>query len=179
MKKIRFIFLFLLMTATGFAQFTEDFSTLTNPGTALGPNSVSLSSGTWTTYNLTGSSTQAWRDAPSASPGSPSVCAFVSFNTSSPGQDWLITPAINLSGISNPQMKFYSRLTTAGSSTVFKLMKSTTPPTTTGSLASFTEVESWNQTDFNSSYKLVTVDLPTSGTYYFAFVSNQPVTRCH
>ena len=86
-------------------------------------------------------------------------------------QDWLVTPAMDLSGISNPELSFFSRESFGSNfGTIYTIRVSTTDT----AISSFAIVDTFDEDDFGTSYTEFTVDLSayTSNTnVYIAFVS--------
>ncbi|MNK30911.1 PKD domain protein [compost metagenome] len=172
MKKIRLVLLFLLMYITGSAQLCEGFESSAAPvAPAVGSFATwTLSSGTWTIINPKGAKAWVRGTTPLAPARSGTYSAYMDREAlAAPNipEDWLVTPAINLAGITNPQLKFFSRKGLSGNTgTTYKVMISTT---SASNISTFTEVKNW--TDMSLTYNEILVDLPVStGTIYLAFV---------
>ncbi|MFK7833691.1 MAG: choice-of-anchor J domain-containing protein [Winogradskyella sp.] len=89
-------------------------------------------------------------------------------------EDWLVTPALDLSLLSNTELSFFSKsFYTSDFGTVYTVRVSTTSQT---NHSSFTTVDTFNETDFSSTaYSQFTVNLSAydGQTVYIAFVQTQ------
>ena len=103
-----------------------------------------------------------------------SGAAFVRYENVTGGnaQDWLVTPALDLSGLSNPELSFFTR--DDFSSTDYGSVYTVRVSTTDTDIASFTTVQTYAETDFDvNNFNQFTVDLSaynSNSTVYIAFV---------
>ena len=115
---------------------------------------------------------QNWKAAGPAYQGS--SAAFVRYeSTTGVNEDWLVTPAIDLSAYENAELTFWTRQDFSPDwDSEYYVMVSTTSQT---DHASFTEVASWDETTINTTYNIYeqkTVDLSAydGQTIYVAFL---------
>lgn len=181
MKKIRLVLLFLLVYATGYTQFCEGFDV----GAVAAPTPVAenpatfalwtLGSGNWAIINAKGPIAWAREKSPKAVPNTGEYAAYLEKEilvAPNVTEDWLVTPAINLVGMTNAQLKFNSRQTISGvQGSTYKVLISTSSQT---SIASFTEKKKWTEAELNPTYNAyneITLDLSGyTGNIYIAFV---------
>jgi len=177
MKNLRLVFLFFLLAVKGYSQFTEGFEgTTAPPAPAMGAwGSWALTTGTWQIYNKTGPAITWTRTSTASVVYSGTYAALLNAENVATGtvaEDWLVTPGINLTGISNPQLRFNSRLgVNIDQGSIYKVLISTTSQT---SSSAFTQLQSWTELQINPSqltYGEITVNLTGyTGTVYLAFV---------
>lgn len=178
MKKITLIVLLLFITLTGYAQTSfsigEGFEASTPSG-----NTWSLSTGVWKIENVGGPaktwvrSTEGFTSTP---PHSGTFAAYLDKENVAPGatipEDWLITPQINLAGMSTPELRFYAKTILTGvQGSEYKVMISTTSQ----NMATFSPLKTWTESEMNPSpatYNELVVDLSSyaGGNIYLAFV---------
>ena len=145
MKKITLLFLMCFSSFLGFAQvaLTEGFDSAANPS---GGTWV-LDSGTWAIFDNGVGTQGSW--APTSSPalvhqGTRSVQmngTNDNLGIGNTSQDWMVTPAVTVPA--NGQLKFFTRLQTAGNQgSIFQIRVSTTSQT---DASSFTVVQEWTE----------------------------------
>ncbi len=135
MKKITLLIVMSLFSLLGYSQaFSENFdATAAIPAGWIVTNN-GLGTGQQWTY--TGVATQV-----NSAPGAMRVLAQNTGGTQT-FEDWLITPAINLTAVSNPQLRFQAK-TSLGNNQNSKLRVMVS--TTNTALASFTPVREWHE----------------------------------
>lgn len=111
-----------------------------------------------------------WTTSTTANSGSSS--AFVRYENVTGGlaEDWLVTPALDLSGLTSPELSFFAR-ESFGSN--FGSVHSVRVSTTDTNIASFTTVQSYTENDFTTTFAQYIVDLTaysSDTTVYIAFV---------
>jgi len=89
-------------------------------------------------------------------------------------EDWLVTPALDLTGLTNSELSFFAvDELTNDFGTSYTIRVSTTSQTTIGS---FTTVQTYSESDFGANYSQFTVDLSAydgEAVVYVAFVMSQ------
>ncbi|KGO78772.1 hypothetical protein Q763_16730 [Flavobacterium beibuense F44-8] len=169
MKKIIQLLLAILVTYNGYSQLSEGFEGAPDNATN---GDWALSSGTWHVYDNGIGLYYSWMKSPLGSPAQPprtgNAAAYLGKDnvpTGSIAQDWLVTPAIDISAMDNPQLKFYSRLTMNGDQGgVYKVLIIDANGTITD-INNFTLLSTWSELQINPTqqeYNLVTVNIPTN-----------------
>lgn len=125
----------------------------------------------WTKYRGTNDlgTTNDWTTNTPSNSGA--LAAYCSFENVSGGnaEDWLVTSLLNLSGTNN-SLTFYMKQSYGSNyGSVYTIRISTSSQT---DHASFTTIQTWNETDFTTSYSLQTIDLSAydGQNVYIAFV---------
>ncbi|WP_296385188.1 choice-of-anchor J domain-containing protein [Winogradskyella sp.] len=113
---------------------------------------------------------QDWERSTTANTGSGS--AFVRYEGATPfAQDWLVTPALDLSALPTPELSFFAR---DAYGTDYGNIYTIRVSTTDTNIASFTTVQTYSESDFsNTTFGQFTVDLSaynSDTTVYIAFV---------
>ncbi|MBR9844900.1 MAG: T9SS type A sorting domain-containing protein [Algicola sp.] len=113
-----------------------------------------------------------WETTGTANTGS--AAAFVRYeNVANSAQDWLVTPALDLSGLTSPELSFYARQAFGPDyGTTYTIRVSTTDT----DIASFTTIETYTEADLTTTYGLFTLDLTaysSDTSVYIAFVMEQ------
>ena len=176
MKKITLLILMSLFSMLGYSQvFSENFDTTAAIPAGWTVTNNGLGAGQQWVY--TGVATQV-----NSAPGAMRVLAQNTGGTQT-FEDWLITPAINLAAISNPELRFQAKTSLGNNqNSKIKVMVSTTNT----ALASFTLVREWHEFytgdpdpanaigTANNVYALNTADLTAAAggqaNVYVAFV---------
>lgn len=166
MKKLYFTFV-LLTSSFCFAQLSENF----DAGTTLPTGWVAFA-GT----NGLGTG-QSWGTSTARSFSAPNA-AFVRYESGGLNEDWLVTPLINLTGMTGATLTFYGgQQYTAAYGTIYQVKVSTTSQT---SHASFTNVATYAEADFTditttalTSLKTVDLSAYNGQQIYVAFVMTQ------
>lgn len=166
MKKLYFA-LVLLTNTFCFSQLSENFDA-----------SSSLPSG-WVAYAGTNGlgTGQSWGISTSRSFSAPNS-AFVRYEAGGLNEDWLVTPLIDLTGMTGTSLTFYGgQQYTDPYGTVYEIKVSTTSQT---SHASFTTVATYSEADFTNitvpaltSLKTVDLSAYNGQQIYVAFVMTQ------
>lgn len=182
MKRIKqvIVAILLLLTVTGYSQLSEGFEAGTGPVTSPSGGTWVLSSGTWAIINKEGINKTWTRTTLGSSvipPRTGNYAAYLDREAGTPTpEDWLVTPAINVSGMTDPNLTFYSRHTVIGNQGgVYKVLFSNTSQTDISNFndAKIVSVES----DYVAGvYGKMTVPIPQkyitegNGVLYIAFV---------
>jgi hypothetical protein len=163
MKKITL--LFILMIAFNWqsnAQLTEGFE-----GGVVPPAG-------WTSFENGFGAAQVWQVSATANTGT--NAAYIRFDTTDPGnskEDWLVTSAVDLTGVTDSQLRFAARQQfEIVYNSQYEIRVSTNSQTTPGD---FTSVQTWDETTLNSTYnvyeeKVVDLSAYDGMTIYIAFV---------
>ncbi|WP_177761741.1 choice-of-anchor L domain-containing protein [Flavobacterium sp. I3-2] len=167
MKRILLLFFLAISFFANAQVFQENFNSgipstwiITNNGVGLG---------------------QSWMNSPASLGNNTTVAAMVANETgtaANPVQDWLITPQVNLTGVTNPQLVFVGKTTPVGPNrnSVLKVMISTTgtAPSNFTHLQTFTESFSGATSPIspNANFNLKTLNLTgyANQNVYIAFV---------
>ncbi|MFC6097323.1 fibronectin type III domain-containing protein, partial [Flavobacterium qiangtangense] len=181
MKKITLLLLMCFSSFLGYSQLSEGFDNSTvNPS----GGTWALTSGSWAIFDNGVGTQVSW--APTTSPalvhqGTRAVQmngTVDNLGIGNTSEDWLVTPAVVVPN--NGQLKFFTRLQTAGNQgSIFEIRVSTTSQT---NASSFTTIKTWNELDLNAVYnqyeeKTVSLGLTAGTTVYVAFVlKNTQVT---
>ncbi len=126
----------------------------------------------WTSYRGTNNSGtgQDWTTSTTAYSGS--VAAYVRYENVSGGfaEDWLVTPALDLSSITNTELSFYTRDSGYGDESDYSIRVSTSSQTDRESFNTIT-----TKTSYGTTYLKEIVDLSSydGQTIYIAFVMTQ------
>ncbi|WP_339888869.1 choice-of-anchor L domain-containing protein, partial [uncultured Flavobacterium sp.] len=172
MKKITLLFVMLFFSFIGHSQLTEDFEGTTIPNLATG--NWALTSGNWKVFDNGIGTAQSWGVIPA-----PNSCngrsAYVSRENVTDGtfaEDWLVTPQVTIP--TNGQLHFSTKQTLAANfGSIYTIRVSTTSQT---NAASFTTIQTWNETELNVVYDICeekVVQFPASYVgqpVYVAFV---------
>ena len=159
MKKITSLILLMLCSLVGYSQIiSTGFETGVPAGWIITNNGNGVNS-PWVVNN-TASLANTGNSSLMVSPETASVTA--------PIQDWVITSAVDLTGVINPKLSFYGKITPAGPTRNSKLEVRIS--TTNTDLASFTSIITFD--DFNSNAP--NPISPVGGTYGFQELSLLP-----
>ncbi|RWW91642.1 choice-of-anchor L domain-containing protein [Flavobacterium cerinum] len=152
MKKITLIFFLSLLSFCGYAQFPEGFET----GWTLAPTGTTAT-GWFTIQNGMGLNITWAQGAANSTIQQPAYtgerAAFLQREIGAAGgpEDYLVTPAFTVP--SDPELRFFSRLTQAGvqGSTykIFILNLTATPTADLNSPASYTQLQTWTELEIN------------------------------
>lgn len=145
MNKI-YTFLLYFVFSISFGQFSENFDTSTE--LPLGWEVFIGSNGNGITYNWivtvppenigTGTASGRYFSAPN--------CAFVRYQAGSLNEDWLVTPAVDLTNYTNSSLTFYAgQQYTDPYNTIYKVKVSTTSQTDS---SSFVDIGTYGEADF-------------------------------
>ncbi|MCO6147928.1 choice-of-anchor J domain-containing protein, partial [Flavobacterium sp. NRK1] len=179
MKKIRLILFFTLMQISGYGQLCEGFETAGSAPTTLADGGTAIwtlgASGNWRILNPKGSLIWGVKATstltPSKSGGYSAYIDKENLSTPNISEDWLVTPAINITGMSGAQLKFSSRQVISGDQgSIYKIMISTTDQTT---ISSFTTLQTWTEPQLGpyDAYTEKVINLSGyTGNIYIAFV---------
>lgn len=113
----------------------------------------------WTLFDNGVGTANSWIRTSNVSYSAPYSMAVVYENVTGLAQDWLVTPQIDLSSATAPRLNFYARQSyTTDYGSVYKVLVSTTSQT---DVATFTEVQSWTETELGGTDEFVSkvVDL--------------------
>lgn len=166
MKKIYFALL-LLTNSICFSQLSENFDAATTLPTG------------WVAYAGTNGlgTAQSWGTITSRS-FSPSNSAYVRYEDGGLNEDWLVTPLVNLTGMTGSTLTFYGgQQYTEDHGTIYQVKVSTTSQT---AHASFTNVATYTEADFTdisipalTSQKTIDLSAYNGQQIYIAFVMIQ------
>jgi len=157
MKKI--LLLLNFFTISIFAQFNENFDA-----------STSLPIG-WTQFAGTNGNgvVESWQISSDRS-FSGSNSAYIMYDAPGLCEDWLVTPLINLSGLSNPSLTFYGGQTYSSDyGNSYQIKISTTSQT---DIASFATIATYSEADFDSA---ILGPLTTQKTVDLSAYANQQI----
>uniref|UniRef100_UPI00278C7E54 choice-of-anchor J domain-containing protein n=1 Tax=Flavobacterium aerium TaxID=3037261 RepID=UPI00278C7E54 len=161
MRKITLLILMTFLSFVSYGQLTEGFEGAVFPPVG------------WTVTDNAVATSVSW--------ASTSVPVFVhagtkaaylnSENTGGPlSQDWLITKPVSLAGITNGQLKFYTRQGTFGDQGgKFQIKVATSATNVMPPLASFVQAQEWDETSLNAPF-----DLYQQKTVSLTAFANQP-----
>ncbi|MCB0461076.1 MAG: choice-of-anchor J domain-containing protein [Flavobacteriaceae bacterium] len=163
MKKITLLFILLIaFNWQSSAQLTEGFEGGVVPPTG------------WASFENGFGAAQVWQISTTANSGSNS--AYIRYDATDAGQpkeDWLVTSAIDLTGVSATELSFYTRQAYSPVyNSVYQIRVSTNSQTTPGD---FTTVQTWTEATLNTTYnvyeeKVVNLSAYDGMTIYIAFV---------
>lgn len=166
MKKLYFA-LFLLTNSLCFSQLSENFDAATTLPTG------------WVAFTGTNGlgTGQSWKISDRRSFSAPNS-AFVRWEAGGLNEDWLVTPLINLTGMTGSTLTFYGgQEFTDAYGTIYQVKVSTTSQT---AHASFTNVATYAEADFTdiivpdlTSQKTVDLSAYNGQQIYIAFVMTQ------
>jgi hypothetical protein len=112
---------------------------------------------------------EVWEGSTTANTGSGS--AYIQYeNVTNSAQDWLVTPALDLSGLTTPELSFFAR---EDYPSEYGSVQTIRVSTTNTDIASFTTVQSYTEANFDLTFAQFTVDLSaynSNTTIYIAFV---------
>ncbi|MEC4048126.1 fibronectin type III domain-containing protein, partial [Flavobacterium sp. SUN046] len=176
MKKITLLYLALLLSFTGFAQFTEGFESTAGPD-ALPSTNWTLGSGNWVVFDNGVGLAQRWKiNTTVANVHGGAIAAYaqnenVGINNTS--EDYLATPLVTIPA--NGQLHFWSRTVQSGDQgTRYNLMINTVNGTQT-TIANYTTVQQWTETSLSTTYnvyeeKIVDLSAYAGQQVYLAFM---------
>ncbi|WP_396198416.1 fibronectin type III domain-containing protein [Flavobacterium sp.] len=169
MKKL-LLLLFMFAGFSVFGQLSENFDSATLPNLPTGWSQFETGTGTlqsWTTTNTT-----------AFTYGGVGQSAYINRENVATGQaiDWLITPQVTVP--TNGQLRFYTKTIQTGvQGSTFDIKISTTPPTNSASLTSFTNLITYDEASLTAAanvYEEKVIDIPATypvgSTIYIAFV---------
>ncbi|WP_339890249.1 choice-of-anchor J domain-containing protein, partial [uncultured Flavobacterium sp.] len=172
MKKITLLIVILFFSLLGFSQpaLTEDFE-----GTSLpAAGNWALTSGNWKVFDNGIGTAQSWGviPAPNSCNGRSAYLSRENVTDGTFAEDWLVTPQVTIP--TNGQLHFSTKQTLAANfGSIYTIRVSTTSQT---NAASFTTIQTWNETELNVVYDICeekVVQFPASYVgqpVYVAFV---------
>lgn len=176
MKRIKqvMVAILLLLTVTGYSQFTEGFESVTSGPTG---GVWTIDNRNWAVFDNGIGLQVTWDINPlnnSLIPGHTGVrAAYLQRETVSTGvpADWLVTPSINLALTPNPVIRFFSK-TTIGQvqGSIYKVYISTTSQT---GIPNFTLLKEWTDPVLHTDYEEIVIPIPAqynNSNAYIAFV---------
>ncbi|MBC7606761.1 MAG: fibronectin type III domain-containing protein [Burkholderiales bacterium] len=181
MKKIILLILMSFVSFLGYSQLTEGFEGAPSTPDATGvwtlPESTAQGLGSWLVRDNRTNGLPNWQSNVLPFPANTgSKAAFVNRENTGPGvtaEEWLITPQIAVPA--NTQLRFFTRQTLVGDpGTKYQIRVSNSA--TQSDLAAFTILAEYTETELSTitadqlDYEEKVINLPFSGSRYFAFV---------
>ncbi len=176
MKKITLLYLALLLSFTGFAQFTEGFESTAGPD-ALPSTNWTLGSGNWAVFDNGVGLAQRWKiNTTAANVHGGTNAAYVqneNIGINNTSEDYLATPLITVPA--NGQLHFWTRTVQSGDQGTKYHVKVNTVNGTQTTAANYTTVQQWTETSLVTTYnvyeeKVVDLTAYAGQQVYIAFM---------